>query len=302
MNTVVIAGGTGTLGKAVAAHFSMQGYPVTLLTRTRRDSIPYDQVEWDGKTVNSGWGHLLKDSILINLAGELVDRVPTESNIDILERSRTEPTVALAEAAQKYGTPALWLQMSTLAIYGDAGDTILDENSPAAAGPRQMAGIAKSWEACVTDELADRLVILRTAVVIQPNSPALNRLVTMTKWMLGGTVGSGKQWVSWIHIDDFLRALDFVVSKRAIAGIVHLSSPEPVTNREMMRILRKELHRPWTPATPTWVLKIGAFVVFRTDPKLALTGRRAVPSKLLASGFHFEHPNFAGALSNLLTS
>lgn len=302
MKRVVIAGGAGTLGKAVAAHFSMQGYPVTLLTRTRRDSIPFDQMEWDGKTVNSRWGHLLKDSVLINLAGELVDRVPTESNIDILERSRMQPTLALAQAAQKFGKPALWLQMSTLAIYGDAGDTILDEHSSTAAGPRQMAGVAKSWEACVTDELADRLVILRTAVVMQPNSPALNRLVTMTKWMLGGTVGSGNQWVSWIHISDFLRALDFVVSKPAITGVVHLSSPEPVTNREMMRSLRRELHRPWTPATPSWLIKIGAVLVFRTDPQLALTGRRALPSKLMASGFHFEHPNFASALSNLLTS
>jgi uncharacterized protein (TIGR01777 family) len=215
------------------------------------------------------------------------------------------PTQALAAAAREYGKPALWLQMSTLAIYGDAGDAELTEASPIG-GPNQlvkfpqMVGVAAAWESSMDSNCANRVVVMRTGIVLQPNTPALNRLVTVTKRFLGGTVGSGNQWVSWIHIDDFLAALDFLVTNEALAGVVHLSSPEPVTNRALMAALRQALHRPWTPPTPPLFIKLGSRLLFKTDAQLALTGRRALPAKLTAAGFAFRFSGIRDALADLL--
>ena len=300
MLKVVISGGAGTLGQAVAEHFAAQGHDVTILTRKVKPNLPHRQLIWNGRDAEASWGAELAGCLLVNLAGELVDRRPTKSNIELLKTSRTEPTRALGEAAARFGRPALWLQMSTLAIYGDAGDVILTETSPAADGPRQMTDVAKAWEAAAPANCAERLVVLRTAVVLQPDSPALNRLLTITRWFLGGTVASGRQWVSWIHIDDFLRALDFIVATPTLAGIIHITAPEPVTNRKMMATLRRLLRRPPTPATPAWAIKLGSRLIFNTDAGLALTGRRALPSRLTALGFRFEHGEFSEALAELL--
>ena len=311
---VVIAGGSGSVGRALARHLGEQGFEVTILTRTPNPTLFPDetgirQLQWDGRTTDPSWGREVVGSVLINLAGELVDRVPTEANIDLLEQSRVVPTETLVRAAREFGRPRLWLQMSTLAIYGDAGDQLLDEHSQPADGPRQMAGVAKAWEAAVSHAHAERVVWLRTAVVLQRNTPALNRLVTITRLFLGGRIGSGRQWVSWIHERDFLRAIDFIIanevqaganSDRPIHGPIHITSPNPVQNRELMSTLRHTIGRPWSPPLPAFATRLGAKLLFRTDPQLALTGRRAVPSKLLATGFEFEFPELGPALADLL--
>ena len=312
MTKVLIAGGSGALGSAIGAHFSKQGHRVIVLTRAFKSDSPFEQVLWDGQTLTEEWGKELAGSILINLAGELVDKIPTPENVALLERSRVLPTRALAAAAHKYGKPELWLQMSTLAIYGDAGDAELTEASGESAEQvmaretqlaklPQMIGVAKAWESALDSNCANRVVVMRTGIVLQPNTPALNRLVNVTKRFLGGTVGSGKQWVSWIHIDDFLAALDFLVTSQSLAGVVHLSSPGPVTNRALMAALREVLHRPWTPPTPPLFIKLGSRLLFRTDAQLALTGRRALPSKLTDAGFKFRFSDIREALANLIS-
>jgi uncharacterized protein (TIGR01777 family) len=296
---VLIAGGSGSLGLAIADHLSAQGYEVLIFTRAYKPNMVYEQIFWDGKTPRAFVDDAFKDSILINLAGELVDRVPTKENIELLTSSRVEPTRVLAEFSEKYGRPKLWLQMSTLAIYGDAGEQILTEESPAADGPAQMAGVAKAWESEVNPSLADRLVVMRTAVVLQPNTPALNRLVTITKMFMGGQVGNGRQWFSWIHYKDFLKAIDFLI-KENVEGIVHLTSPEPVRNKELMANLRKVLHKSFALPTPKIAITVGAWLLFRTDPQLAITGRKVLPKKLLDTGFSFDHPSLTESLEDLL--
>jgi len=295
---VVIAGGTGSLGRRVADDMAERGHTVVLLARTVRPEIVHRQVEWNGRTVGE-WATELDGAVLVNLAGALVDRRPTRRNIELLRRSRVEPTQALVEAAAGLEAPLpLWVQMSTLAIYGDAGQDEVDEGHPVAEGPPQMAGVARPWEAAAAGANADRQIVLRTGVVLDPGAPAFERLSKLTKLGLGGRIGRGDQWVSWIHIEDFLAAVRFVVEEPSMAGVLHVTAPEPIQNRDMMRELRKAMHRPWSPPTPSLLVHVGAFAM-RTDPALALSGRRGVPRRLLDAGFAFEHPTFPDALTDL---
>jgi uncharacterized protein len=298
---IVLAGGTGSLGRRVADDFARRNHEVVILTRSRRPAIPHRQVEWDGRTVGP-WAGELEGAILLNLAGELVDRRPTTRNIDNLRQSRVEPTRALARAAAELATPPpLWLQMSTLAIYGDAGQDVIDEQHPPADGPPQMAGVARPWEEAAQGVAANRVVVLRTGIVLDQGTPAFDRLTHLTRLGLGGRIGRGDQWTSWIHIDDYLAALHFVCDHQALEGIVHLTAPDPMQNRELMAALRASLHRPWSPPTPKPLVHLGALLM-GSDPALALTGRRCVPHRLLDAGFTFDHPTFDDALADLLGS
>jgi uncharacterized protein (TIGR01777 family) len=194
----------------------------------------------------------------------------------------------------------LWVQMSTLAIYGDAGQGLVEEGNPVAEGPPQMAGVARPWEEAARDARADRQVVLRTGIVLDRGAPVFERLTRLTKLGLGGRISRGDQWVSWIHIDDFLAALRFVCEGPTIDGVVHITSPNPIQNRDMMREFRSALHRPWSPPTPKPLVHIGALLM-GTDPALALTGRRCMPRRLVDSGFVFEHSRFDVAVAELLT-
>jgi hypothetical protein len=239
---------------------------------------------------------------VVNLAGELVDRRPTAANIELLTRSRVEPTRALVAASAGLSEPVpVWIQASTLAIYGDAGDQVLDESAPPAEGPPQMAGVARAWEDDVKDARAGRLAVLRTGIVLDNDTPALDRLLSLARWGLGGRVGSGRQWISWIHIDDWLAVVREVLEPASapLNGVVHATGPDPVTNAELMASLRKVTRRPVAPPTPAPLVRLGA-VVLRTDPALALTGRRAVPARLTEAGFEFRHPDLDGALADLM--
>ncbi len=296
---VVLAGGSGSLGRRVADDVERQGHEVVILTRSHKRGIQHRQVVWDGCHVGR-WADELEGAVLLNLAGELVDRRPTTANIRSLRRSRVEPTRALVEAAGGLATPlALWLQMSTLAIYGDAGQQVIDEHHPPADGPPQMAGVARPWEDAAQGASTERLVVLRTGIVLDRGSPAFERLTHLARLGLGGRIGGGDQWISWIHVDDFLRTLGFVCTHPELDGILHVTAPEPVQNRDMMRSLRAAVHRPWSPPTPVPLVHLGA-ALMRTDPALALTGRRCVPRRLLDSGFTFEFPTFDDALVDLV--
>ncbi|HUS61087.1 MAG TPA: NAD-dependent epimerase/dehydratase family protein, partial [Acidimicrobiales bacterium] len=156
----MIAGGAGSLGRRLADDCARLGDEVKILTRTPRDEIVHRQIKWDGRIVGP-WREELEGAIVVNLAGELVDKRPTTQNLESLRRSRVEPTRALVEAASTLtGPPSLWLQMSTLAIYGDAGEDIVDEEHPVATGPPQIPGVARPWEQAIQGARADRLVVM----------------------------------------------------------------------------------------------------------------------------------------------
>jgi uncharacterized protein (TIGR01777 family) len=296
---VVLAGGTGTLGRRLADDFVARGHDVVVLTRTPDPHAPHRHVAWNGVDVGP-WRDEIQGALLVNLAGALVDRRPTPANVELLTRSRVEPTTALVRAASMLDEPpAVWLQMSTLAIYGDRGDEVLVESSTPAPEPPQMAGVARAWEAAAEHAPADRLVVLRTGIVFDRGAPAMQRLTTLVRRGLGGRVGSGKQWVSWLHVDDFVAIVHAVAEDAELAGVVHATSPMPVRNAELMATLRHLLRRPWSPPTPAPLVHVGARFM-RTDPALALTGRHAIPRKLTERGFSFAHPQLDAALASLL--
>jgi uncharacterized protein (TIGR01777 family) len=305
---IVLAGGTGALGRRIAADLAERGDEIVILTRRPRPDVPHRQVAWDGATVED-WAAELSGAAVINLAGELVDRRPTARNIELLRQSRVRPTCALVEAAAVLAEPpAVWLQASTLAIYGDAGEAELDETAEPADGPPQMAGVARAWEtaASLTEAATfhraivdTRQAILRTGIVLDRGTPALDRLAGLVRWGLGGRVGTGRQWISWVHIADFLAVVRHILTDASMRGVVHVTSPNPVPNAELMRALRAVLHRPAAPPTPALLARLGALVL-RTDPALALTGRRCIPKRLLDAGFGFKHPELEPALRDLL--
>jgi uncharacterized protein (TIGR01777 family) len=295
---IVIAGGTGTLGQRIAANFEGAGWDVVVLTRSPRQHLRCRQVVWDGRTVGE-WSKELEGSILVNLAGELVDCRPTQANIELLRRSRVEPTRALAHASHECRRPpVLWLQGSTTAIYGDAGDAVITEDASISAGPPQMPGVARPWEEAAKEGNMDRQVIFRMSLVLDTDTPVLDRLSKIVKLGLGGRISTGRQWVSWVHVRDMLNAVHFVV-EREIEGVLNVTSPNPVRNEVLMSELRRHLNRPWSPPTPAPLVRLGAWFM-GSDPEIALTGRRCVPNRLLQAGFNFELPDLRAALDNLL--
>ena len=296
---VVLAGGSGALGRRIAADLGARGDEVVVLTRSPRTGSPHRQVAWDGTTVGP-WASELAGAAVVNLAGELVDRRPTQGNVELLTRSRVQPTEALAAAAAGLDEPPpVWVQAGTLAIYGDAGDAILDETSTPAEGPPQMAGVARAWEAAAAGAPGVRQVVLRTGIVLDRHTPALDRLAGLARWGLGGRVGTGRQWISWIHVTDFLAVVRRAIDDAGLSGVVHATSPGPVRNAELMAALRRVLHRPPALPTPAALVHVGALLL-RTDPALALTGRRCVPARLLRAGFTFAYPELVPALEDLL--
>lgn len=294
---VVIAGGTGTLGRRIATELERDN-DIVVLTRSPRDGFPFRQARWDGKTAGD-WATELEDAVVINLAGELVDRRPTRSNIETLRRSRVEPTRALVDASRRCTVPPrLWLQASSTAIYGDAGNEVVTEDFPIPPGPPQMPGVALPWEEATKDAAAARQVFFRMSLVLDNDTPVLDRLTKIVKLGLGGRISTGRQWVSWIHVADMLRALRFVLDGD-LSGIVNVTSPNPVQNKALMSELRRHLHRPWSPPVPAPLIRVGALAM-GSDPALALTGRRCVPARLQSAGFDFAFPELHAALDDLL--
>ena len=306
---VVIAGGSGALGRLLGARLFSRGHDVRVVTRRRDPDLPFDQVVWDGRTVGP-WADVLHSGhaagvALVNLAGRLVDVRPTEANVIDLQRSRVDSTRALVEASRGLDQPLVaWLQASTTAIWSDAGEQRVTESTPLPwPGLPQMTGVARPWEAATQGANADRLVLLRTSIVLDRHAPALQVLTRLTRAGLGGRVGSGCQWFSWIHHEDWQRvavaALGLDPEVNVPDGPLVAAAPRPLRNADLMAALRRHLHRPPAPPTPAPLLRVGA-VGLRSDPALALTGRHCTSDVLAEAGFAFAHPDIDSALKEIL--
>jgi len=230
------------------------------------------------------------------MTGKRVDTRPTKANIDELIRSRESTVRLVGEViAQMDAPPRSWVQLSSLAIFGDAGDTVITESTPPPLdGPRQQVEVCRRWEAAYEEAAKEieRRVLLRPAIAIGGvGDPATAQLTRLAKLGLAGPVAGGRQWVSWIGADDMFDLLERAVVDSSMDGLYHLASPRPVTNSEMMAAYRKAVGRGFGLPSPALITRIGA-TLLGSDPGLAITGRRCVPERLLNEGYEFQSLSF----------
>ena len=296
---IILAGGSGFLGRALARELEIRGYePVTLTRHPETHSGAGRAVYWDGRALDDRWKNEIDGAhAIVNLTGKNVNCRPTAKNKKEIVTSRTDSVRVLGEAVRAVkNPPPIWIQTSSLAIYGDAKDRVCDETAPA--DDQWPAYVCTAWE----DELACailpemRWTALRIGFVLGRNEGALPFLARLVKFGLGGSIGNGRQWISWIHIEDMTALFMAVLENLEYAGVYNAVDPNAVTNAELMRTLRKVLHRPWSPPAPAFAVKIGA-PLLGSDPVIALTGRRGVSSRL--SDFPFKHPDLEPALRDL---
>jgi uncharacterized protein (TIGR01777 family) len=297
---VVLAGGSGFLGRALAKELILRNYEVVVLTRSpRKQTDGIKDVLWDGKN-SSEWIQMLDGAeAVVNLAGRNIKCRYTPENLRELTSSRVNSVLAIAaEIGRVARPPRVWVQAGAIGFYGDAKDSWCDENSPA--GSDTLSGICQPWEAVFNSAPAPwtRRAMLRIGFVLGRDGGALPVLAGLAKWFLGGTAGNGGQFISWIHVGDLIWMFIEAIERNELTGTFNAVGPNPVTNREFMRELRRALHRPWSPPAPEWVVKRGARLM-GAEPSLALAGCRVAPKRFLEAGFKFQFPELPGALKNL---
>lgn len=322
---VVIAGGSGFVGRALTEHLLARGTDVIVLTReggvaesgSRAAAsrpvagLPPEspianvrRVTWDARTLGPWARELEGATALVNLVGRSVDCVKTPEQRDQIVRSRVESTLVLGEAVRACERPPpVWVQMSTAHIYGDPPEAVCDEETTAGVGFAPEVGTA--WEAAFAEAAPPyvRRVVLRTSFVLGRDrgsgASALGRLARLARLGLGGTVGHGRQGISWIHEDDMSALFERAIGEPSMRGVYVATAPNPVSNAEFMRELRRVLRVPIGLPSPEFMVRLGARVL-RTDPELALYGRYCVSSRLPREGFTFRFTEVGGALADLL--
>src|ERR1700722_17940876 len=303
---VVIAGGSGFLGLSLTTHLANKGWSVTVLSRRPPCyKGPWQHVGWDARNLGE-WSRTLEGaSGLVNLVGRSVDCVKTPDHQDEILRSRVEATRALGLAVRSVETPPpVWVQMSTAHIYGDPPEVTCTEESPFGYGLAPFVG--RAWESEFEKAAlpTQRRVVLRTSFVIGRDrgtgGGALARLLTLVRLGLGGTVGSGTQGMSWIHEADMIRLFERALTDERMQGAYIASSPNPVSQRDFMKTLRRVVGMPIGLPAFSWMVRIGAPMLMRTDPELALYGRYVVSKRLQQEGFEFQFPHLENALRDLL--
>lgn len=296
---VIIAGGSGFLGLNLARALLVLGYEVVILSR----SVPkgegdWTHAEWDGRSLGPWVDALENSTAIVNLAGRTVDCVKTPEHCDEILRSRVESTRILGKALQQCITaPPVWVQMSTAHIVGDPASTLCTEDAAPGLGLAPI--VAQAWEAACNETAPSgmRKVFLRTSFVLGKNEGALQRLGMLTKIGLGGTVGHGKQGISWIHEDDMSQLMIRAITNPRMEGAYMATAPNPVSNAEFMKALRKAIGMPIGLPAFAWMVRIGAPLLLHTDPELALLGRYCKSQRLETEGFVFKYPKLDSALA-----
>jgi len=300
---IVVAGGSGFLGRLLRKHFSVQGHDVINLTRNpSMDRGAGASVAWDGKTQGPWTAVLAGSDVLINLSGKSVDCRYNAKNKAAIYASRLGSTRALGEAiAACTSPPSLWLNAASATIYRHAEDRPMDEER-GEFGDGFSVDVCRRWETCFFDApIPDsiRRVALRTAIVLGRDGGALGPLRMLARLGLGGKQGNGNQYFSWIHEADFIGIVEHVIAHNELSGSINVSAPEPVRCREFMAALRKACGVPFGLPTPAWLLEIGA-VLIRTETELVLKSRWVIPKRLLESGYVFRFSEVEGAFDDLM--
>lgn len=306
---IVLAGGSGLLGRMLAEYLGAKGYQVVILSRSgRTTSIPNDVrvQQWDARTLGD-WARELDGAFaVINLTGRSVNCRYNAKNRRQIMDSRVLSTEVISRAIALCKTPPpIWLNASTATIYKHSFDKPMDENAEKAATADAKdefsVEVAMAWEKAFfeANTPATRKVALRISMVLVEESgsvfPVLRGLV---KRGLGGALAGGRKYVSWIHHEDFCRAIEWILVHDNVQGGINVAAPNPTTNRDMMRVLRRVCGMPIGLPATAWMMEIGAFFM-RTETELMLKSRRVVPGTLLREGFQFTYPEFKQAADDL---
>ncbi|WP_433631378.1 TIGR01777 family oxidoreductase [Chryseobacterium cucumeris] len=297
---IIIAGGSGFLGENLEKYFTAKGNHVYILTRNPQRK---NEIYWDAQTLGEWKTSLESADVLVNLTGKSVDCRYHEKNKLEIYSSRINSTGILQKAVDECSEkPKIWLNASSATIYVHS-EKHLNTEENGIVGDDFSMNICKSWEneffAVKNEEI--RKVALRTSIVLGNTGGAFPKLKMITKLGLGGKQGGGNQMVSWIHVDDFCRAVDCIIQNENLSGTVNITAPNPLSNQSMMRKLRNKIRIPFGLNAPVWQLEI-ASIFLNTETELLLKSRNVYPEKLIKNGFKFSYSTFDEAILNLLES
>lgn len=300
---IIIPGGSGLIGRALTADLTAAGYEVVILSRSpeKVKGLPGGaRVEgWDGQSA-AGWGHLADGAgAIVNLAGESLaaSRWTAERKRRILE-SRVKPGQAVVEAVESaQNKPGVIIQSSAVGFYGPRGDEEIAET--AAPGTDFPANVCRAWEASAAPvgSMGVRLVIIRTGLVLSLDGGALPKILLPFKFFVGGPIGGSRQWWSWIHLDDVVAAIRFLIETETAPGPYNLTAPNPLTNAQFSRVVGRVLGRPALMPVPAFALQL----LFGEMSTVLLDGQRVMPYALREAGFTFRFADAESALRDLLS-
>ena len=298
---VLITGGTGSIGRELAASLAGDGHDVILLSRNSEQVTGLPAVvrveRWDGRT-GEGWSSLGDGAdAIVNLAGENIgaDRWTTERK-ERIRQSRLNAGRAVVETVTRVTRkPRVVIQASAVGYYGPHGPEQISEETPA--GQDFLAQVCVDWEASTVpvEALGVRRAVIRTGVALSKRGGALPRMMLPFRFFMGGRLGNGRQWVPWIHIKDEVRAIRFLIENESASGAFNLTAPHPVTNAEFAHTLGRQLNRPSFVPAPAFALR----TLFGEMATILLDGQRAVSQRLSQLGFDFEFPELGPALGDL---
>jgi uncharacterized protein (TIGR01777 family) len=300
---VIIAGGTGFIGRALGSRLSRGGDDIAVLTRdrTRAKQIFGDRalvVEWDGRT-SAGWRELAsRADAVVNLVGENIGagRWTEERKARLLE-SRTGAGRAIVEGLRLASPrPKTLIQASAVGFYGPRGDEDLDET--ASAGKGYLADLVRAWEASTrsAEDLGVRRILIRSGLVLARGGGVLPRFIRQFGLFAGGKLGPGKQWMSWIHRDDEVEAIRYLIKRTDLAGVFNLTAPGPVQMKGFARALGRAMKRPSFFMVPSFLLK---WLFGQMAVETILSGQRVLPKALLREDFEFLYPDLDGAFRQI---
>lgn len=297
MKKILIAGGSGFLGKALTQYFVDKNYTVKILTRNPKKE---NHIYWDAKTLGNWITELTSTDILINLTGKSVDCRYTEKNKKEIIDSRIFSTKILEQAINECESePSLWINASSATIYAHAEQQLMTE-STGLIGDDFSMNVCKTWERVFLQNEIDglRKVATRISIVLGNEGGGFPKMKMITKLGLGGHQGNGNQKMSWIHINDYCRAVDHIINTTYLEGAVNITTPTPVSNKTFMSKLRKNLGMPFGMPQPKFLLELGAFLL-GTETELLLKSRNVYPERLLKSDFQFTYNTLDEALYEL---
>ena len=300
---VVIAGGSGFLGRALSEHLVGRQHQVIILTRA--ESVPASTgaraVTWhpDGSPNPGSWAREIDGAdAIVNLTGAgMADRRWTRRRKDELRQSRAQPTRSLVAAIRAAAVkPATFVQGSAVGFYGAHGDEVIDESFPP--GQDFLGQLAVSWEAEAhpAAALGCRLVIVRSGVVLARGGGMLKKVIPPFQFFVGGPIASGHQYLSWIHLADWIALVTWALETSSVSGVVNATSPGPATNAEFSRALGRALRRPSWLRVPGFALRI-LFGEMASD--MLIAGQRVVPKRAVEAGFAFKYPDIDSALAQV---